>query len=98
MSHTTIYFLTSARDFDHAERTVTGYLEGETFFDYSETQTCLSGPLETKRNDIDAFLNGWDWKTAADALLRDAEAIRRKAIGGCTVTTLSAPGSCIRRV
>jgi hypothetical protein len=73
MSHTTIYFLTEAADFEKAERKVTVYLETENFFDYSETRADLSGPLETKRNSLEAFLNGWDWKESADALLIEAE-------------------------
>jgi hypothetical protein len=78
MSHTTIYFLTAARDFDHAEKMVRGYLEGENFFDYSEVQAEQSGPLEVKHGDLDAFLNGWDWREAADALLKYAEEYKAK--------------------
>jgi hypothetical protein len=78
MSHTTIYFLDKADDFDRAEKTVTAYLEGETFFDYSEVLHELSGPLETKRKDIDVFLNGWNWKEAADALMKEAERYKTK--------------------
>jgi hypothetical protein len=80
MSHTTIYFLTEAAGFEKAERKVTAYLETENFFDYSETLPDLSGPLETKRDDLEAFLNGWNWKESADALLTEAE--EYKANGG----------------
>jgi hypothetical protein len=80
MSHTTIYFLTEADDLDHAERRVTAYLESETFFDYSEVQPELSGPLETKRKAIADFMNGWNWKEAAEAILKEAEG--NKAKGG----------------
>jgi hypothetical protein len=73
MSHTNIYFLTEAENFGQAERKVTAYLESENFFDYSEVQHKLSGSLETKRTALDAFLNGWDWKEAADGFLKDAE-------------------------
>jgi hypothetical protein len=82
MSHTTIYFLTKVRNFDRAEQLVTGYLETENFFDYSEVQTALSGPLETKRKEIDAFLNGWNWKETADALLETAEEYKANADPG----------------
>jgi hypothetical protein len=34
MSHTTIYFLTEAKDLEEEEHEVTAYLEGESFFDY----------------------------------------------------------------
>jgi hypothetical protein len=80
MSHTTIYFLTETVNLEQAESRVSAYLESETFFDYSEVQHELSGPLETRRNDPDAFLNGWNWKEAADALMKEAE--RYKTKGG----------------
>jgi hypothetical protein len=78
MSHTTIYFLTEAEDLERAENKVTAFLESETFFNYSEIQHELSGPLETKRKEIDIFLNGWNWKEAADALMREAEDYKSK--------------------
>jgi hypothetical protein len=78
MSHTTIYFLTEVDDLDHAERKVTAYLESESFFDYSEIQHELSGPLETKRKDLDAFLNGWNWRETAEAILEEAEGHKAK--------------------
>jgi hypothetical protein len=92
MSHTTIYFLTAALDFEHAEKTVTGYLEGENFFDYSEVQHDLSGPLESKQKDLDIFLNGWDWKKAADALLTEAEGYQAKGDRGMYGYTLIRAG------
>jgi hypothetical protein len=73
MSHTTIYFLTEAENFGRAEENITAYLEGENFFDYSEVQHELSGPLGTKRSALDAFMNGWNWKESANALLKEAE-------------------------
>jgi hypothetical protein len=82
VSHTTIYFLTEADDLDHAGRKVTAYLESESFFDYSEIQHELSGPLETKRKDLDAFLNGWNWREAAEAILKEAEGHKAKSILG----------------
>jgi hypothetical protein len=89
MSHATIYFLTVARDFEHAERMVAGYLEGENFFDYSETRAEQSGPLEAKHGDLDALLNGWDWKEAADALLKKAEDYKAKGdLGMCGHTLI----------
>jgi hypothetical protein len=78
MSHTTIYFLAEAENQRRAENAVSAYLEGETFFDYSEIQRELSGPLETKRKDLDAFLHGWNWKEAADALMKEAEDYKAK--------------------
>jgi hypothetical protein len=91
MSHTTIYFLTVAKDFEYAEKTVVGYLEGENFFDYSEAQAEPSGPLEAKRGDLDAFLNGWDWKEAADALLQEAEGYNAQGdLGMCGYTLIRA--------
>ncbi|MDR3142466.1 MAG: hypothetical protein LBU37_12200 [Tannerellaceae bacterium] len=73
MSYTTIYFLSETENLDKAGSRVNAYLEGENFFDYSEIQHDLSGPLETKRAALDAFLNGWNWKESADALLKEAE-------------------------
>jgi hypothetical protein len=73
MSHTTIYFLTETANLEQAESRVNTYLESETFFDYSEVQHELSGPLETRRKELDGFLNGWNWKEAADALIKETE-------------------------
>jgi hypothetical protein len=73
MSHATIYFLTTANAFEQAESKVMAYLEGETFFDYSEAIPDLSGPLKTRRKNLDAVLNGWNWRKAADALMQEAE-------------------------
>jgi hypothetical protein len=78
MSHTTIYFMTETKDLEQAESRVTAYLESETFFDYSEIQHELSGPLETKRKELDTFLNGWNWKEAVDALMKEAEGYKAK--------------------
>jgi hypothetical protein len=78
MSHTTVYFLTETKDLEQAENRVNACLEGETFFDYSEVQHDLSGPLETKRKDLDAFLHGWNWKETADALMKEAEDCKAK--------------------
>ena len=61
MSHTTIYFLTEAEDFDRAERRVTAYLETETFFDYSAVIPEQSGPLEQKHEELAKFLDGREW-------------------------------------
>jgi hypothetical protein len=73
-----IYFLTHAENRHSAESRVNAYLETENFFDYSCTLKEESGPLETKRNAIDALLNGWNWKAAADALLETAKGYKAK--------------------
>ena len=73
MSHTTIYFLTEAEDFDRAERRVTAYLETETFFDYSAVIPEQSGPLEQKHEELVRFLDSREWEKAADGCLRQAE-------------------------
>jgi hypothetical protein len=73
MSHTTICFITIGEDFRDVEDRVLPYLETETFFDYSEVQRNDSGPLEEKRQFLAAFINGWDWKKAADDFLKEAD-------------------------
>jgi hypothetical protein len=73
MSHTTIYFLTEANDFDQAEHRVTEYLETEHFFDSFNILPDESGSLKEKRQDIDTFIDGWNWRKSADDILNLAE-------------------------
>jgi hypothetical protein len=73
MSHTTICFMTGAEDLRDAEDRVNTYLETENFFDYSEVRHENSGPLEQKHQFLSEFINGWDWKEAANGFLREAE-------------------------
>ena len=73
MSHTTICFLTEAKGYEQAEKKVTAYLETENFFDYSDVLPDQSGPLEQKNGELMKFLDGWEWKTAADGILKQAE-------------------------
>jgi hypothetical protein len=82
MSHTTICFLTEAKEFDEAERRVTAYLETETFFDYSSVIPEQSGPLEQKRDELMKFLNGREWKEAAEGLLKEAEGYKESGDPG----------------
>jgi hypothetical protein len=78
MSHTTIYFLTKAGDFEEAEKRVTDYLEGEHFFDYYDVLKEKSGPLEEKRTELEAFIQDWDWKEAAGDLMKRADGYKAK--------------------
>jgi hypothetical protein len=73
MSHTTIYFLAKAKDFEQAENRVTEYLEGESFFDDSKVLHGDSGPLEQKRGELLELVKNWDWKKNADGFLDKAE-------------------------
>ena len=73
MSHTTIYLLTEASDFNGAERNVAGYLESENFFDYSQVRREESGPLDGKLRFLSEFLEGRDLRKEAESFLGDAE-------------------------
>jgi len=77
MSHTKIYFLTKAENSEEAEHKVTDYLETEHFFDYFNVLS--SGTLTEKRSELHEFINGWDWKKAADDFLKLAK--KQKAAG-----------------
>jgi hypothetical protein len=79
MSHTTIYFLAEAADFDEAERQVSYYLETENFYDNFTVLDDNSGSLSEKRNELMGFINGWDWKKKANEFLSLAE--KYKAAG-----------------
>ena len=79
MSHTTIYFLTGAEDYDHAVSRVSEYLETESFFDNFNILSESSGLLEEKRKELKEFINGWEWKEAAEDFLNQAE--KHKAEG-----------------
>jgi hypothetical protein len=72
MSHATICFLTETLTLDEAENRVMAYLETENFFGYSDALPEQSGSLETKREKLSKFLNGWDWREAADGFLKEA--------------------------
>jgi hypothetical protein len=73
MSHTTIYFLTVAESYDHAESKVTAELEREHFFESYEVLPESSGPLDQKREELLGFVKDWDWKKDADSSLQQAE-------------------------
>jgi len=73
MSHTTIYFLAKAKDFEQAEHRVTEFLQGESFFDDSKILHGESGPLEQKRGELLELVKNWDWKKNADVFLDKAE-------------------------
>jgi hypothetical protein len=73
MSHTTIYFLAEAEDFDNAEEQVTAYLETESFFDYYNTLPDESGTLDQKYDELAGFLEKCDWRKRAEKLLEQAE-------------------------
>jgi hypothetical protein len=73
MSHTTIYFLTEAKDIEEAEQEVSAYLEGERFFDYFDVMKDKSGSLEERRAELEAAIQGWDWRKAADNFMEQAE-------------------------
>lgn len=77
MSHTTIYFLNKAENVEQAERKVTDYLETENFFDYYNVIS--SGTLSEKRNELDDFIDGWNWNEVADNFLRLAK--KQKSTG-----------------
>jgi hypothetical protein len=78
MSHTTIYFISKAKNLEQAEKKVMEYLEGEHFFDYFNVLPEESGPLAEKRAGLNAFLDGYDWRTSADDLLSLAEKYKAK--------------------
>jgi hypothetical protein len=73
MSHTTIYFLTEAKDQEEAEQEVSGYLEGERFFDYFDVMKDKSGSLEERRAELTAAIQDWDWIKTADGFMEQAE-------------------------
>lgn len=73
MSHTTIYFLAEAENQHRAESRVNACLETENFYDYSGVIPEQSGPLDRKQKELAKFLDGWNWKNAAGALLNEAE-------------------------
>jgi hypothetical protein len=73
MSHTTIYFLTEAKDLEEGEYEVIAYLDGESFYDYFDVMKDKSGPLEERRAELDAFIKDWDWTKAADSFMGQAE-------------------------
>jgi len=73
MSHTTIYFLTVAENYDDAEDKVTANLEKEHFFDLYEVLPESSGSLAQKRDELLEFAKDWDWKKDADSSLQLAE-------------------------
>jgi hypothetical protein len=73
MSHTTIYFLTAAESYDHAESKVMANLEKEHFFDSYEVLPESSGPFAQKRDELLELVKDWDWKKDADNFLQQAE-------------------------
>jgi len=73
MSHTTIYFLTEAENYDDAETNVTAYLETEHFFDSFEVLHKSSGSLVQKRNELEEFVKEWNWIKSAGEFLEHAE-------------------------
>jgi hypothetical protein len=73
MAHTTIYFLTEVEGFDEAEGQVNAHLESENFFDYFNVLPDQSGSLEKMREELDAFIAGYDWRKSADDFLNEAE-------------------------
>jgi hypothetical protein len=73
MSYTTIYFLTKEDNFNEAEKEVSAYLEAESFFDYYNISSEISGSLETKRRELLDLNESWDWKERAKNYLNEAE-------------------------
>jgi len=73
VSHSIIYFLTTAETLDEAESNAASYLDAENFFDYYDIQADASGPLIQKRKDLTDFIKDWDWEKTADKLFEQAE-------------------------
>jgi len=73
MSHTNIYFLTVAENYEDAESKVIEHLEKEHFFDSYEVLPESSGPFAQKRDELLEFVKDWNWKKDADSFLQKAE-------------------------
>jgi len=73
MSHTTIYFLTVAENYDDAKSKVTATMEKEHFIDSYEVLPESSGTFAQKRDELLEFVKDWDWKKDADSFLQQAE-------------------------
>jgi hypothetical protein len=83
MSHTTIYFLSEAKDVEEAEHNVLAHLEGEDFFNYYEVMKDKSGSLEERRSELEAIIKDWDWMKAADNFMEQAETCKTQGnMGG----------------
>ena len=70
MANTTkIYFLTEADVMDEAVQRVSAYLDSENFYNNFNILHESSGELLNKRNEVNEFMDNWNWKKAANDVL-----------------------------
>ena len=73
MSVRTVYFITAAKDLNHAQHIVESYLEFVDICSFSCKPPKFSGSLAQKRRKLVETLKRWNWKKRAGDLLLQAE-------------------------